>query len=183
VVAVSLVLTVVSAGVPVAHAVELTFAVAASTFCPMLLLGIWWRGLTARGAIAGIVVGGGLAMGAVVSTTFGIVTGGWFGVVMTQPAAVSVPLSFATMVLVSIATRASAPEHVAQTMVRLHAPEHIDLNRGSFHPERWDGRPSATTSPASPATATEGTGSGAQHTAYGSTDATARRSEQTARRD
>ena len=61
-------LTVVSAGVPVAHAVELTFAVAASTFCPMLLLGIWWRGLTARGAIAGIVVGGGLSMGAVVAT-------------------------------------------------------------------------------------------------------------------
>ncbi len=190
VVAVSLVLTVVSAGVPVAHAVELTFAVAASTFCPMLLLGIWWRGLTARGAIAGLVVGGGLAMGAVVSTTFGIATGGWFGVIMTQPAAVSVPLSFATMVLVSIATRASTPEHVAQTMVRLHAPEHIDLNRGSFHPERWDRRPSATTSPtaptaptAPPATTTEGTGGGPQHAAYGSTDVTARRSQQTARRD
>ena len=183
VVAVSLALTVVSAGVPVAHAVELTFAVAASTFCPMLLLGIWWRGLTARGAIAGIVVGGGLAMGAVVSTTFGIATGGWFGVVMTQPAAVSVPLSFATMVLVSIATRASAPEHVAQTMVRLHAPEHIDLNRGSFHPERWDRRPSTASTTAPTATTTEGTGGGTQHAAYGSTDVTARRSEQTARRD
>ena len=43
---------------PVAHAVELAFAVAASTFCPLLLLGIWWRGLTARGAIAGLLVGG-----------------------------------------------------------------------------------------------------------------------------
>ena len=191
VVAASLVLTVVSAGVPVAHAVELTFAVAASTFCPMLLLGIWWRGLTARGAIAGIVVGGGLAMGAVVSTTFGLATGGWFGVIMTQPAAVSVPLSFATMVLVSIATRASAPEHVAQTMVRLHAPEHIDLNRGSFHPERWNRRPStASTTPlttattaTTTATTTEGAVGGAQHAAYGGTDVTARRTEQTARRD
>jgi len=171
--------------------VELTFAVAASTFCPMLLLGIWWRGLTARGAIAGIVVGGGLAMGAVVSTTFGLATGGWFGVIMTQPAAVSVPLSFATMVLVSIATRASAPEHVAQTMVRLHAPEHIDLNRGSFHPERWDRRPSTSsttpsttvTTATTTATTTEGSVGGAQHAAYGSTDVTARRSEQTARRD
>ena len=126
---------------PVAHAVELAFAVAASTFCPMLLLGIWWRGLTARGAIAGLVVGRRPGDGSRRATTFGIATGGWFGVVMTQPAAVSVPLSFATMVLVSLATRASAPEHVAQTMVRLHAPEHIDLNRGSFHPERWDRRP------------------------------------------
>ena len=136
VVLVSLLLTVVSAGVPVAHAVELTFAVAASTFCPMLLLGIWWRGLTSFGAVAGMVVGGGLSMGAVVTTTFGIATGGWFGVVMTQPAAVSVPLSFATMVAASLATRSRLPEHVGRTMVRLHAPEHIDLNRGSFHPER-----------------------------------------------
>lgn len=39
VVALTLVLLVVSSGVPVARAVELAFAVAASTFCPMLLLG------------------------------------------------------------------------------------------------------------------------------------------------
>ncbi len=32
--------------VGVARAVGLAFAVAASTFCPLLLLGIWWRGLT-----------------------------------------------------------------------------------------------------------------------------------------
>ncbi|MER7073997.1 cation acetate symporter [Terrabacter sp. NPDC000476] len=135
-VTVSVALTVASAGVPVAHAVELTFAVAASTFCPMLVLGIWWRGLTAPGAIAGLVVGGGLSMGAVVSTTFGIATHGWVGVVLTQPAAVSVPLAFVTMVLASLATRSRTPEHVGQTMVRLHAPEHLSLNRGSFHPER-----------------------------------------------
>jgi Na+(H+)/acetate symporter ActP len=134
----ALVLTVVSAGVPVAHAVELAFAVAVSTFCPMLLLGIWWRGLTAAGAIAGLAAGGGLSMLAVVSTTFGVATPGWLGVVMTQPAAVSVPIAFATMVLVSMATRSRAPEHVARTMVRLHAPEHIDLNRGTFHPERGE---------------------------------------------
>jgi Na+(H+)/acetate symporter ActP len=150
-VSVAVVLTVASADVPVAHAVELAFAVAASTFCPMLLLGIWWRGLTAAGAIAGLLVGGGLSMGAVVSTTFGIATDGWLGVVMTQPAAVSVPLAFATMVLVSIATRSRAPGHVAQTMVRLHAPEHIDLNRGSFHPERWSRRPATTATPSADA--------------------------------
>ena len=33
------------------------FALAASTFCPLLLLGIWWERLTARGAAAGLVVG------------------------------------------------------------------------------------------------------------------------------
>ena len=32
-------------------AVGLAFAVAASTLCPLLVLGIWWRGLTAAGAM------------------------------------------------------------------------------------------------------------------------------------
>ena len=127
-------LTVASAGVPVAHAVELAFAVAASTFCPMLVLGIWWRGLTAPGAICGLVVGGGLSMASVVATTFGIATDGRLGVLMSQPAAVTVPVAFATMVLASLATRSRRPEHVARTMVRLHAPEHLHLDRGPFHP-------------------------------------------------
>ena len=35
------------------------FAIAASSFCPLLVLGIWWRQLTRAGAAAGIVVGGG----------------------------------------------------------------------------------------------------------------------------
>ena len=134
-VSIAVVLTFVSAGVPVARAVELAFAVAASTFCPMLLLGIWWRGLTARGVIAGLVVGGGLSMSAVVATTFGADWEGWFGVVIRQPAAVTVPMAFATMIIVSIITRSTVPEHVGLTMVRLHAPEHIDLDRGSFHPD------------------------------------------------
>src|SRR5690606_16507619 len=42
----------------VARMVGLAFAVAASTFCPLLVLGIWWQGLTAPGAVAGLVVGG-----------------------------------------------------------------------------------------------------------------------------
>ena len=34
--------------------VGLVFAVAASTLCPLLVLGIWWRGLTAAGAVCGL---------------------------------------------------------------------------------------------------------------------------------
>ena len=41
--------------------VGLAFAVAASSFCPLLVLGIWWRGLTDVGAAAGLVVGGAAA--------------------------------------------------------------------------------------------------------------------------
>jgi Na+(H+)/acetate symporter ActP len=134
-VAMAVAATSVTASVPVAHAVELAFAVAASTFCPMLLLGIWWRGLTSVGAISGLVVGGTLSMAAVLATTFGVAGEGWAGAVLTQPAAVTMPASFVTMVLASILTRGHRPKHVAQTMVRLHAPEHLSLNRGPFHPE------------------------------------------------
>ena len=129
----TLVLTVVSSGLAVAHAVELAFAVAASTFCPLLMLGIWWRGLTAGGAMAGLVVGGGLSTAAVATTMFGGVVPGWLGAVVAQPALVTVPLSFIVMVAVSMAT--PRPVHVARTMVRLHTPEHLVLDRGSYHPE------------------------------------------------
>ena len=50
-----------ASSLPVADVVGLAFAVAASSFCPLLLLGIWWRGLTDVGATAGLLAGGGLA--------------------------------------------------------------------------------------------------------------------------
>ena len=127
-------LTLASSGLAVAHAVELAFTVAASTFCPLLLLGIWWRRLTAAGAVAGLVVGGGLSTTAVLLTMFGAGPSGAPGAVVAQPALVTVPLAFLVMVTVSLAT--SPPPQVSRTMVRLHAPEHLALDRGSYHPER-----------------------------------------------
>lgn len=41
----------------IGHLVGLAFNVAASTFAPIFVLGIWWRGMTERGAIAGMLVG------------------------------------------------------------------------------------------------------------------------------
>ena len=52
----------------VATVVGLAFAMAAATFCPLLVLGIWWRGLTDVGALAGLLVGGALTGGAVAVT-------------------------------------------------------------------------------------------------------------------
>jgi len=114
----------------VARTVGLAFAVAASTFCPLLLLGIWWRGLTAAGAVAGLVVGG-LGSGAAVGWTL-ITSGttGWPAVLLGQPAAWSVPASVVTMVLVSLATRDRVPGHTSRFMVRLHTPESVSVDRG-----------------------------------------------------
>jgi Na+(H+)/acetate symporter ActP len=133
---VTLALALASQGLAVAHAVELAFAVAASTFCPLLLLGIWWRGLTARGAMTGLLVGGSLSSAAVIATMLGASAAGWFGAVLAQPALGTVPLAFGSMVVGSLLSRAHLPAHVGPTMVRLHTPEHIDLDRGSYHPEQ-----------------------------------------------
>jgi cation/acetate symporter len=129
-VVVPLLLAVSAEGVGVARAVGLAFAVAASTFCPLLVLGIWWRRLTDVGAVTGMLVGGALSGGAVVLTLVDGSMTGWPGALVSQPAAWSVPLAFATMVVVSLLTPSRLPVHVSRTMVRLHTPEAVELDRG-----------------------------------------------------
>jgi Na+(H+)/acetate symporter ActP len=119
----------------VARAVELAFAVAASTFFPLLLLGIWWKGLTPPGAIAGLTIGGGLSATAVIATLAGYTGTGWGGALIAQPAAWTVPIALFTMIGVSLATPRHRPANVVRTMVRLHTPERIDVDRGSYDPE------------------------------------------------
>ena len=64
-------------GMDVSRVVGLAFAVAASSFCPLLVLGIWWRGLTDVGAVAGLLAGGGASMAAVLITVLGPPLHGW----------------------------------------------------------------------------------------------------------
>jgi cation/acetate symporter len=109
------------------------FAIAASSFCPLLVLGIWWRGLTDAGAAAGILVGGGLASGAILFTMSGYETRGWVEAILAQPAAWSVPAAFLTMVVVSRLTAVRLPADVAGKMVVLHTPEALGLGR-DFRP-------------------------------------------------
>jgi Na+(H+)/acetate symporter ActP len=112
--------------------VPLVFAVAAATFCPLLVLGIWWRGLTPAGAIAGVLVGGGLSAVAVTVSLFAVVPQGWAGVLLYRPAVITVPAAFLTMVVVSRFTRASIPRDVDRSLMILHAPEQLGLSRNRF---------------------------------------------------
>ncbi|MQA06144.1 MAG: cation acetate symporter [Streptosporangiales bacterium] len=124
----------VAQGIGVASVVGLAFAVAASSFCPLLVLGIWWRKLTAAGALAGLLTGGGVATAAVLATMFGGPYSGWLSALLQEPAAWSVPLAFAVMVGVSLLTRRRVPADVARTMVRLHLPETHRVARGETAP-------------------------------------------------
>jgi len=115
------------ASLDVSLVVGLAFAVAASSFCPLLVLGIWWRGLTDLGAAAGILAGGGGAVLAVLLTFLGQTGRGWVATLLTYPAAWTVPLAFTVMIGVSLATRRRVPANVALTMLRLHAPDPLRL--------------------------------------------------------
>ncbi|GAB2655528.1 cation acetate symporter [Prescottella soli] len=131
--AVPLVLALGATAFDLSRSVGLVFAVAASTLCPLLVLGIWWRGLTAAGAAAGltvgIVVGGGAALLAVVDAVSDELWHGWPAALIGYPAAVSVPLSFAAMVVVSLATRRQIPRDVGRIFTRMHAPERLGMGR------------------------------------------------------
>lgn len=121
------VLAVYASDMDVSRVVGLAFAVAASSFCPLLVLGIWWRGLTDVGAAAGILTGGGAAMVAVLVTVLGPPLTGWPALLVGQPAAWTVPLAFVVMVAGSLLTQRRVPRDVGATMLRLHAPESLRL--------------------------------------------------------
>ncbi|MCZ4148306.1 cation acetate symporter, partial [Escherichia coli] len=87
------------------------------------LLGIWWRSLTARGAIAGLLAGGiscGLSL--MIGTFLPQEDEIWIHL-LRQPAAWSVPLAFLVMIFVSRSTKRSVPANVERVMALLHVPD------------------------------------------------------------
>jgi Na+(H+)/acetate symporter ActP len=97
------------------------FTVAASTFCPLLVLGIWWPRLTAAGAISGVLVGLLSTSGSIVTALFGPKLDGWLSILVSQPAPWTVPLAFAIMIVVSL--RGRPPPWSRAAMLRLHLDE------------------------------------------------------------
>jgi Na+(H+)/acetate symporter ActP len=127
--AVPLALAVAVTRLDFSEAVALVFAVAASTFCPLLVLGIWWRGLTAVGGIAGILVGGISSAGAVAVSLAGLGGSGGMSMLLYRPAVVTVPAAFLTMIVVSRLTARQRPIDADQVLLRLHAPERLGLSK------------------------------------------------------
>lgn len=113
----------------VATTVGLAFAVAAATFAPLIMLGVWWRRLSTAGAMAGLLVGGGATVAALALTMTTSHLGGWPAALLANPALWAVPLAFATAVLVSYATPGRVPGSTTRVLVRLHTPERVRLAR------------------------------------------------------
>jgi cation/acetate symporter len=112
-----------------ATTVGLAFSVAAATFAPLIMLGVWWRRLSTWGAMAGLLTGGLTALLAIAWTVATGPEGGWTGALLANPAMWATPLAVATAVVVSLATPSRIPPGTTRTMVRLHTPERVALSR------------------------------------------------------
>jgi len=101
----------------IGHLVALAFTVAASTFTPIFILGIWWRGMTERGAIAGLLIGLGVSMWMI------FLPGTLPSFLQFKiPGIVTVPAGFLSVIIVSLLDR-KVPADVNDFMKRVHSKE------------------------------------------------------------
>jgi cation/acetate symporter len=111
-------------GQNVAFMVSLAFAIAASSNFPALLLSIFWKRCTTQGVVASMIIGTVTTLGLIwLSPTIQVDilkhSSAWFP--LKNPALVTIPLSFAVGILVSLATRdAGAEEGFAAMERRMH---------------------------------------------------------------
>lgn len=122
-IALPVLIAVLTSSLALAGAIGNVFAFTASTICPLLLLGIWWRSLTAKGAIAGLLVGSLTCGASLIAGIFLPATDQWWIHLLRQPAAWSVPLAFVVMIVVSHGTRRTVPGNLDRVMALLHVPD------------------------------------------------------------
>lgn len=101
----------------IGHLVALAFTVAASTFAPIFILGIWWRRMTEKGAIAGLLVGLFVSMWMIFlpGTVPDFLT-------FKIPGIVTVPAGFLAVIIVSLIDR-RVPSDVNDFMKKVHSKE------------------------------------------------------------
>jgi len=108
----------------VAQVVALAFGLGASSFFPILVLGIFWKRATREGAICGMIAGIGFTMFYIVQTKFLGVAPWFLGVSPEGIGAVGMVLNFAATIVVSALT--PAPPQAIQDMV-----ENVRFPRGA----------------------------------------------------
>jgi len=107
------------------------FVVASSTFTPVLILGIWWKGANSAGAIAGMVIGGALSIALwwTKGSLLGIqlVNVGPLGFLVT--AIFSASAAWFVTIVVSMLTGGEKNQEVLQQVDRIHGWQDYDARR------------------------------------------------------
>lgn len=101
----------------IGHLVGLAFCVAASTFAPVFILGIWWRGMTEKGALAGMILG-------LLSNVYFIFLPQFVPEAIRYPipGLFTVPIGFLSVYLIS-KLDGQIPHDVNEFMVKIHSKE------------------------------------------------------------
>ncbi len=114
---VAIILGITFKGVNVTFLVGLAFAVAASANLPSILMLLFWKKTTAHGIVASIIIGIASAVGLII---FSPVMYQLYGldaatapIPLKSPGIVSIPLSFITLIVVSLMTQKKNPEQTA----------------------------------------------------------------------
>jgi Na+(H+)/acetate symporter ActP len=117
------------------------FAIAATSYFPLLFLSTWWRKITMKGAAIGMLVGGTLSLAAIASTMFADQASwaaglkAWFAkhplerTLAEQPAIWALPLAIILMLIISKLTQRTVPSDIRMKMLVLHAPEKLGLKQ------------------------------------------------------
>jgi cation/acetate symporter len=115
------------------------FAIAASSYFPLLFMSVWWRGMTMKGAAAGMLGGGLPALAGMTIVNLSDLgnldlKAYWAAhplvrILAEQPAIWAVPLAIGLMIVVSKATAAAVPGDIRMKMLVLHAPEQLGLKQ------------------------------------------------------
>lgn len=109
----------------IALMVTWAFSVSASAFVPTLVLGMWWKRMTFKGAVAGMTIGGFSAIFFIIMNilkeTKMIDPNSVWGFLgsMTFPVAITVPIGILAIVLVSLLDR-EIPHNVEEIWMRIH---------------------------------------------------------------
>jgi cation/acetate symporter len=84
------------------------FSLAAASFFPALVMGIWWKRANRPGAVAGMLVGLGTTLYYMIGSRFFGVS--WFGTTTVASGVFGIPLGFLTIWIVSLVTKAPPVE-------------------------------------------------------------------------
>jgi len=108
----------------VAQVVAFAFGLAASSFFPVIVLGIFWKRTTKQGAIAGMLTGIGFTGGYIIYFKFlgGLPEHHWFGISPEGIGSLGMLINFAVTTLVSLVTPAP-PQEIQDAVEELRYPE------------------------------------------------------------
>ncbi len=96
------------------------FSLAAASFFPALVMGIWWKRANKAGALAGMWVGFLLTLYYMIGSRFFSVS--WFGTATIASGVFGIPLGFIVIWIVSLATKAP-PQEVQDFVANIRYPE------------------------------------------------------------